>query len=154
MSVATVTEVHDAKPVPRGREAAVAVAANVAEATQASLHLPQNHRGGAEGRGQKLRPDQCGHVIVSDAGSPEVEGPLAQSLGQLSHQSLQAWTAGLPGRMQNMNRTGQTESFPSLISLMVSVDAKHRVYLLLDRQLRSCGKVEVDVLDSLGSLWT
>ena len=97
VSVATVTEVHDAKPVPRGREAAVAVAAHVTEATQASLHLPQNHWGGTEGRGQKLGPERCGYVIVSDAGSPEVEGPLAQSLGQLSHQSLQAWTAGLPG---------------------------------------------------------
>ena len=38
---------------------------------------------------------------------------------------------------------------PSLISLMVSVDVKHHVNLLtLLSELRSCVKVEVDVLGS------
>ena len=37
---------------------------------------------------------------------------------------------------------------PSLISLMVSVDVKHHVYLLAYVcEVRSCVKVEVDVLD-------
>ena len=39
---------------------------------------------------------------------------------------------------------------PSLISLMVSVDVKHHVYLLTESsQLRNCVKVEVDDLPSL-----
>ena len=39
---------------------------------------------------------------------------------------------------------------PSLISLMVSVDVKHHVYLLTESsQLRNCVKVQVDDLPSL-----
>ena len=39
---------------------------------------------------------------------------------------------------------------PSLVSLMVSVDVKHHVYLLIAQsaELRSCVKVEVAVLGS------
>ena len=38
--------------------------------------------------------------------------------------------------------------YPSLISLMVSVDVKHHVYIQIISELRSCVKVEVDVLGS------
>ena len=38
--------------------------------------------------------------------------------------------------------------YPSLISLMVSVDFKYHVYIQTISELRSCVKVEVDVLGS------